>query len=99
MTHDHKDLKMPNIETKAVPGESRPMLRPLDTAREIRAGTDDPIVKMHGCPDCSGRGWFCENPFASFNKKYLQCPTCLSAKQHFDKHGSLPDDIAAAMAG
>lgn len=74
------------------------MLRSAENAREIRMGTGDLVVKLTGCPDCGGRGWFCENPFAEFNKRYIQCPTCLAAKRHFDAHGTLPADIEAAMA-
>jgi hypothetical protein len=73
------------------------MLRPLDTAQVLRVAADDTFVAMRGCPDCGGRGWFCDNPLAEYNKVYVQCPTCLAAKQHVDEHGSLPLDIAAAM--
>lgn len=73
------------------------MLRPLENAPPIQAGSDDEIVRMRGCPDCYGRGWFLKHPFAMYNQEYVQCPTCLSAKQHFDKYGTLPRDIAMAM--
>lgn len=76
----------------------RQTLRPLENARTLRPGTDDPIVKMRGCPDCDGWGWICLNPFAAFNRRIVQCPTCEDAKLHFDKHGTIPDDIAAAMS-
>lgn len=74
------------------------MLRPMESAREIRMDTNDLVVKLEGCPDCNGRGWFCTNPFAEFNRRYVQCPTCADAKRHYDAHGELPADIVAAMA-
>ncbi len=73
------------------------MLRPLENARTLRPGTDDPIIRMQGCPDCGGWGWICTNPFARFNRKIVQCPTCEDAKRHFDAVGSLPVDIQAAL--
>jgi hypothetical protein len=73
------------------------MLRPIEGARTIIAGSNDPIIRMKGCPDCGGYGWLIENPFAQYNKKYIQCPTCLDAKRHHDEHGTIPADIAAAI--
>lgn len=73
-------------------------MRPLESAREIRAGSDDPIIRMKGCPDCGGLGWRCTTPFATVNVRYVQCPTCEDAKRHVDEHGTLPADIAEAMS-
>jgi hypothetical protein len=66
--------------------------------RKIHVGTDQDIIKMRGCPDCGGRGYFIANPFAPYGLDYRQCKTCWDAKQHYDAHGSLPDELAARIA-
>ena len=73
------------------------MLRPMESAPTFTPGENREFPVLKNCPDCSGRGWFCENPLAEYNKRYRCCPTCWAAKKHFDEHGTLPDDIAAAM--
>lgn len=75
------------------------MLRSFDIAPDINVSpvSNDEVVRMKGCPDCEGRGWFCLNPFAPYNKKYKQCPTCIDAKRHYEKHGVLPEDIEKAL--
>ena len=60
--------------------------------RQICAFSDDKIIRRKDCPDCGGRGWFCENPFAEFNKRYFQCATCEagfreSSPERTDEHG------------
>lgn len=66
-------------------------------------GHDD-IVKMKGCPDCNGRGYFLINPFATGGTNgcggignCCQCQTCLNAKAYWDKHGHLPPELVAEM--
>lgn len=76
---------------------AKPMLRPLANARPIGPLGDPAYVKLKGCPDCDGRGWFVLRPFAETNRGVVQCPTCLAAKIHFDQFGELPADIQAAM--
>lgn len=66
--------------------------------RRLQPGSDDPIIKMNGCPDCGGRGWFRTNPFAPYNADYRQCKTCEDAKVYFDAHGKLPDELTARRA-
>lgn len=73
------------------------MLRPLENAPALHPGEDREYPVLKNCPDCGGRGWFCENPFAEYNKRYRACPTCLDSKRHFEEYGELPADIAAAM--
>ncbi len=79
------------------PVQASRFLRQRENCRELRPGSDDPIVRLKGCPDCYGYGWFVANPFAEYNKRFYQCPTCIEAKRHFDKTGELPGDIAAAL--
>lgn len=59
------------------------------------------VVRLQGCPDCKGRGWFLINPFATGGSNgaggignMCQCETCLSAKQYWDQHGALPPELA-----
>jgi hypothetical protein len=74
------------------------MLRSLKTAQTLNPAIDGDIIKLKGCPDCGGRGWFCDNPFIEHGKTYKQCPTCLAAFIHHGKHGTLPEDIEKAMS-
>lgn len=75
------------------------MLRPIESAPEIQLGEDLGFEPLQNCPDCCGRGWFCENQMAEY-KKYRACPTCWAAKIHSDEHGkgTLPADIEMVMA-
>lgn len=64
----------------------------------------DTVVRMDGCPDCSGRGWFLINPFATGGPNgmggignQMQCLTCLDCKTYYDQHGKLPPEIAKEM--
>lgn len=64
----------------------------------------DEVIKLKGCPDCKGRGYFLIQPFLTGGSNLCggisnttQCPTCKSAHDYYEKHGKLPDDIAAAM--
>ena len=72
---------------------------------------DDLAVRLKGCPDCDGRGWFLIRPFATGSTNGLgglgnmtQCLTCLDAHAYFNTHGTLPREllevpsIAAAIA-
>jgi hypothetical protein len=61
---------------------------------------DDQIVRLNGCPDCQGRGWFLINPFATGGgngcggiANLCQCLTCLDSKSYWDAHGELPPEI------
>jgi hypothetical protein len=52
------------------------------------------------CPHCEGRGYFTINPFhpgpceaSCGTGNMTQCLTCARAKAHFDRHGTLPDDL------
>jgi hypothetical protein len=66
---------------------------------ELRAGEDYEYPVLKGCPDCNGRGWIYENPFAEkWAKTTRACSTCWHAKKYFDQHGELPDDIASAIS-
>ncbi len=73
------------------------MLRPIESAPVLHAEENFAYSALKGCPDCGGRGWVMENPFAEYNRVTRVCPTCWDAKKHFDAHGVLPADIAAAM--
>ena len=67
---------------------------------EIRSGSDDPIIKWRDCPDCSGRGWFCNNPFAEKSgQRFYQCVKCETTKAYYDKTGLLPFDTAPTPSG
>lgn len=72
----------------------RKMLKP---AQPI--GVDGVVVRLKGCPDCFGRGYFLIEPFKQGGGagNMTQCPTCLSASEHFDKNGYIPADIASAQ--
>ena len=73
------------------------MMRPIENAPVLHAGQDFEYPALKGCPDCGGRGWLWENPFAEYNRVTRACPTCWDAKKHFDAHGELPADITAAL--
>lgn len=58
------------------------------------------VVRMQGCPDCCGRGYFLINPFATGGSNgaggagnVTQCLTCLDCKAYWDIHGELPPEI------
>lgn len=79
------------------------MLRPM--AKEPR-GLDPggEVIRMAGCPDCNGRGWFLIHPFKTGGSggcggltNTTQCPTCRAGHDHYRLHGRLPQDIADAM--
>lgn len=64
----------------------------------------DEVIRLNGCPDCLGRGYFLIQPFLTGGGNGIggignttQCPTCKSAHDYYQHHGKLPDDIAAAM--
>ena len=63
----------------------------------IYAGMDQEYAKLKGCPECEGRGYFCLNPFAETNKKFVRCQTCVEAERYFKKHGELPEHIASKI--
>lgn len=78
-----------------------------------RGRTDDPqplshdssVVKMKGCPDCEGRGWFLINPFATGGtngcggiSNMCQCMTCKDAEAYFKENGDLPEEIKTLLA-
>lgn len=79
------------------------MLRPFPAVKKgFELG--DEVLKLKGCPDCNGRGYFTIQPFLTGGnnlcggmRNATQCPTCKSAHDYFEKNGKLPDDIAAAM--
>lgn len=76
------------------------MLRPFESAPKIHSGEDLGYLPLKGCPDCGGRGWFCENPMPdqmADRKRFSACPTCWAAKKHSDEYGELPADIKAAV--
>lgn len=62
------------------------------------------VVKLYGCPDCQGRGYFLINPFAvggfdgagGIGNK-CQCQTCVSAQAYWNEHGKLPPDVVDRM--
>ncbi len=61
---------------------------------------DGNLVRLNGCPDCHGRGWFLINPFATGGSNgfggignLCQCLTCLDSKAYWDQHGELPPEI------
>ena len=60
---------------------------------EIYAGTDQEYIALKICPDCNGRGWLIDKPFAQYNKRTFQCKTCVNAKAYFDEHGKLPEEL------
>jgi hypothetical protein len=49
----------------------------------------DTVIKWRDCPDCSGRGWFLINPFATVPapaggiENMRQCPRC---KTEYENH-------------
>jgi len=71
--------------------------------RPVPFSPSDWVVKLRGCPDCGGRGWFLINPFrvssggAGGLYNVTQCKTCLRSKRHFDETGTLPEDVVARM--
>lgn len=65
---------------------------------------DDTIVKMDGCPDCKGRGWFLINPFATGGfggcggiGNSTQCQTCVNTEKYFKETGKIPRSIWIRM--
>lgn len=65
---------------------------------------DSTIVKLKGCPDCDGRGYFLINPFATGGSNGAggirncgQCQTCLNAKEYWDRYGQLPPELVSEM--
>lgn len=61
---------------------------------------DDKVIILRSCPDCSGRGWFLINPFATGGSdgsggisNKTQCLTCLACEAYWRIHGKLPDGI------
>lgn len=79
----------------------------------IKRGTAEPpvpfkhdtqVVKLKGCPDCTGRGWFLINPFETGGsdgsggyRNMCQCQTCLNTEKYWKEHGVLPPEIAKEM--
>lgn len=64
----------------------------------------DAAIRMLGCPDCDGRGWFLINPFATGGpggaggfSNMCQCLTCLDSKRYYDAFGELPPSVVADM--
>lgn len=62
------------------------------------------VIVFKLCPHCGGKGYFTINPFhpgsceASCGVGNMtQCVTCARAKAHFDRHGTLPDDLIATV--
>jgi hypothetical protein len=72
-----------------------------ENPKGFRPGDD--VIKLRGCPDCKGRGWFLINPFATSPPpaggigNMCQCQTCASAKAYYDAHGCLPPQLVEAM--
>ena len=65
---------------------------------------DTKVVKLPGCPDCDGRGWFLINPFgtgggggAGGYRNMCQCQTCANSEKYWKEHGELPPEIAKEM--
>ncbi len=65
---------------------------------------DSKIIRLRGCPDCDGRGWFLINPFATGGgngcggiTNTCQCQTCFAAKEYWDKNGELPPELIERM--
>lgn len=61
---------------------------------------DSEVIRMRGCPDCDGRGYFLINPFGMGGSNgagglgnMCQCQTCFNAKKSFDEYGRLPPEI------
>lgn len=61
---------------------------------------DTNVIRMEGCPDCNGRGWFLINPFATGGsngaggyRNMCQCLTCLDCQSYWNEHGTLPEGI------
>lgn len=88
--------------------------QPTDTFIRRAAGTDETRIRLsslpHGvklpslpfCPDCSGRGSFLINPFATGGsngaggaENLAQCLTCKDAHDWYMKHGALPAELEA----
>lgn len=65
---------------------------------------DEKIVRLPGCPDCQGRGWFLINPFATYPwpaggwQNHRQCDTCLQAEAHWQATGTLPAALFERLA-
>lgn len=97
-------------DAKQAADEVSLLLSEVERRLPIRRGKGDPpeplswgskIVKMTGCPDCGGRGYFLINPFATGGGDGVggpgnrtQCLTCLDSEAYFKKHGELPVEIA-----
>lgn len=67
---------------------------------------DQNVVRFFDCPHCNGRGWFLINPFATGGsngaggiRNMTQCLTCVRAKEHFEAHGELPEDLLQNVTG
>ena len=67
--------------------------------KRIYPGTDQVYIKLRGCPDCGGLGWFIEDPFAHpiGSMIHRSCLTCERSKKHYDDTGELPEDVVARM--
>jgi len=60
----------------------------------------DTVIRISTCPDCTGRGWFLINPFATRGsngaggiRNITQCQTCQAAYAYYQRTGELPDRI------
>ncbi len=62
------------------------------------------VVRLKGCPDCDGRGYFLINPFAMSDGGFggiankTQCLTCLDAQAYWNEHRRLPQEIEPHVA-
>jgi len=64
------------------------------SARRFPLPSDGKIIRWLACPDCKGRGWFLENPFAAHpthSGNVLQCRICQTA---YEAHAALAKGIA-----
>lgn len=95
---------MPNTSTPPLTTETPPFLRGRGDP-PVPFQADDQVIKLAGCPDCTGRGWFLINPFATGGgggagglENMTQCRTCVSAHKHYEAHGVLPNLVIELMA-
>jgi len=66
----------------------------------------DDVVRLKGCPDCSGRGYYLIQPFATGGsngagglRNMCQCQTCADSKAYYIEFGELPPSVVADMGG
>lgn len=65
----------------------------------------DDVIRLKGCPDCDGRGYFLIQPFVSGGsngagglRNMCQCQTCADSQAYCMAYGELPPSVVADMA-